>query len=192
MSSTQPTLVQVVFRNMDPSEAVEAKVREKAEKLQTFYSPIMGCRVAIEARHHHHHQGNLYQVRVDVTVPGHELVADRQPQDNHAYTDVYVVIRDAFDAMRRQLEDLKRHLEGKVKAHVPVGHGRLVEIAADRQSGRIETTDGRSLYMHRNSLVEGDFDQVSPGAEVRFDEEQGEEGPQASTVHLIGKHHIPG
>ena len=56
--------------------------------------------------------------------------------------------------------------------------------------GRIQTPDGREIYFHRNSVVNSDFDQLEPGLEVRFSEEPGDEGPQATSVQLIGKHHL--
>jgi cold shock CspA family protein/ribosome-associated translation inhibitor RaiA len=152
----------------------------------------MSCRVVIEAQHRHHRHGNHYHVSVDVTVPGAELVASREPDQHHAYTDVYIAIRDAFDTMRRQLEDYARQHDQRLKVHAPPPHGRIVELNPAEDFGRIETLDGRLIYFHRNSVLGADFDGLRIGAEVRFDEEAGERGPQASTVHVIGKHHIVG
>jgi cold shock CspA family protein len=123
-------------------------------------------------------------------VPGDKLVADREPDAHHAYTDVYVAIRDAFDTIRRQLEDYERRGRRQVKAHEVPHHGRVIEL--NPEDGRIETPEGRLVYFHRASLVGGDFDALETGTEVRFDEEMGDRGPQASTVHVIGKHHIVG
>jgi len=182
--------IQVVFRNMESSAAIETAVRERADKLDQFYEHIMSCRVVIELHHRHHHQGNLYHVRVDLKVPDAEIVASREPAEHHAHEDVYVAIRDAFNSVRRQLEDYVRRRRGVVKAHEPPPHGRVAELYPDY--GRIETPDGRLVYFHKNSLVDEDFDQLKVGTEVRFDEERGELGPQASTVHVIGKHHVVG
>jgi len=128
----------------------------------------------------------------DVTVPDGELVANREPDEHHSYTDVYVAIRDAFDTIRRQLEDHGRRQSRQVKAHETPRHGRIVERYPEEDFGRIETPEGRLVYFHRNSVVDADFDELQIGAEVRFDEEMGERGPQASTVHVVGKHHIVG
>ena len=184
--------LQVTFRNLKRSPAVEAQVRTHAERLDKFYDRIMSCRVVIEERHKHHHQGNHFHVSIDVTVPGGELVASREPDAHHRYTDVQVAIRDAFDSMRRQLEDHARRQDRRVKAHETPPHGRIVELDPEEDRGRIETPDGRLIYFHRNSLVGADFDELKIGAEVRFHEEAGERGPQASTVRLVGKHHIAG
>lgn len=192
MNASLKSPVQITFRNLGRSEAIEAKIRERVEKLGSFYSPIMSCCVAVEALHRHHRQGNHYHIRIDVRVPDRELVADREPDERHAYTDVYVAIRDAFDAMRRQLEEYARHQQGKVKWHEAPAHGRIAELYPEEGYGRIETSDGQLVYFHRNSLVDGDFDKLAVGAQVRLNEEMGEEGPQATAVQLLGKHHIAG
>jgi ribosomal subunit interface protein len=111
-----PIPLQVTFRDMPPSDAVETRIREKTEKLARHYDRIMACRVVVESPQRHKHQGKLHSVRIDLTVPGAELVA------NHAQDeDVYVAIRDAFDAMTRQLEDYARRQRGDVKSHAPNG-----------------------------------------------------------------------
>ena len=96
--------LQITFLDIEPSEAVEAGIREKAGKLEQFYDQIMSCRVMVEAPHGHHHQGRLFQVRIDLTVPDEELlVTHEHHHKDHSHEDVYVAIRDAFDAMKRQL-----------------------------------------------------------------------------------------
>jgi ribosomal subunit interface protein len=177
---------------MEPSAAVEAVIREKAAKLDQFYDHIMSCRVIVEAPHGHHHQGNLFQVRIDLTVPEGELLVTREHHHkDHSHEDVYVAIRDAFDAMKRQLEDYARKRRGKVKKHEPPAHGRVFSLNSGEDYGRIETPDERLIYFHRNSVLDNAFDKLEVGSEVRFVEEMGERGPQASTVTLVGKHHIP-
>lgn len=181
--------LQIVFRNLDPSDAIEAKVRERAELLERYADDVMSCRVVIEASHKHRHKGHLYHVRIDLKVPGAEIVASREPELDHAHEDVYVAIRDAFDALRRRLEDYERRRRGDVKRHEAPPHGRVVELVPDEDFGRIETSDGRLVYFHRHSLLDADFDDLAVGTEVRFVEEMGERGPQASTVRVVGKHH---
>lgn len=182
--------LQITFRNMEPSAAVEAKVRERAEKLAHYYEPIMSCRVVVEAPHKHHHKGGLYHVRIDLTVPEGELVVSHERARHHAHEDVYVAVRDAFDAARRQLEDYARRQRGQVKAHEEVPHGRISQLFPEEHYGKIETPDGKEVYFHKNSVLNADFDKLEIGTEVRFDEEEGERGPQASTVKVVGKHHI--
>jgi len=109
--------LQINFRDIPQSDAVEARVREKAGKLDKFYDQIMSCSVMIEAPHTHHHKGNLYHVRIDLTVPNGEIVVNRDPKEHQAHEDVYVAIRDAFDAARRRLQDYARKQRGDVKSH---------------------------------------------------------------------------
>ncbi len=110
------TPLQVTFQDIPSSDAVETRIREKADKLSRFYDRIMGCRVVVATPQRHKHQGKLHSVRIDLTVPGAELVA------NHSqHEDVYVAIRDAFTAITRQLEDYVRKQRGEVKKHAYSG-----------------------------------------------------------------------
>jgi len=175
--------VEITFRGMDRSAAVEERIREKAEWLETFHDHIMACRVVVEAPHKHHHKGRIYTVRVDLTVPGAELVANRAPTADHTHEDVYVALRDAFDAARRQLEGHARKRRGDVKAHAGSPEGTVSELDPEQGFGRIDTGDGRSIYFHRNSVLGDGFGALTVGSKVRYVEEAGDQGPQASTVH---------
>ena len=176
--------LQITFRDIPPSPAIEARIRQKAARLDRFAQHIMACRVVVEAPHRHHHQGKLYHVRVDLTLPGSELVVSREPAAHHAHEDVYVAIRDAFDASVRQLEDYVRLQRGKTKRHEPPLHGYVARLASDENYGFIETADGREVYFHRNSVRADGFDRLAVGDKVEFIEELGEKGPQASTVRV--------
>lgn len=109
--------LQIAFRNMKPSEEIETLVRDRATKLNTFADHIMGCRVVVEPKGKHRRHGNLYDVRIDVTVPGEVILATRLPDDCPEYREIQVAVRDAFDAVDRQLEDYVRRTRGFVKAH---------------------------------------------------------------------------
>src|SRR6516162_2640237 len=100
--------LQITFRHMDTSDAVVARIRKRAEELERFFDRIMSCRVVVACRHSRHQQGNLFRVRVDLTVPGREIAVGRDPAAHHAHEDIYVAIRDAFDTTRRLLEDYAR------------------------------------------------------------------------------------
>ena len=112
-----PFPLEIIFRNLPPSEAVEAAIRRRAAKLERFANDIMNCRVTVEAPHQHHQHGQLYRVAVDLHLRGREIVADRNPYRHTAHEDVYVSVRDAFRAARRQLQDAVRMRRGEVKAH---------------------------------------------------------------------------
>ena len=108
--------LQISFRNMDPSPAVEAVVREKGGQARALLRAHHSCHVTIEAPHRHHHKGKLYKVRIDVGMPGKDVHVNQEGPKNHAHEDVYVAIRDAFDAAVRQIEDHARKLRGEVKS----------------------------------------------------------------------------
>jgi ribosomal subunit interface protein len=182
--------LQVSFRNMDPSPAVEARIREKAAKLERFHDRIIGCTVVVEAPHRHHHKGKLYTVRIEISVPGKNVVIDRAKPINQAHEDVYVALRDAFDAAVRRLEEQARKMRGSVKNHEAPAHGKIENLFGDY--GFITTAEGDEVYFHRNSVVGADFYALEVGNEVTLvlDEKGGVKGLQASTVKPIGKHHI--
>lgn len=182
--------LEIVFRNLDPSPAVDTKIRERVAKLEQYYGNIISCRVLVETDHRHHHKGNLYHVRVEVKVPDTELVASREPAKHHAHEDVNVAVRDAFNAITRQLEDFARRQRGKVKSHEAPPHGEVIELEPMEDYGMIRSANGDLVYFHRNSVVDADFDKLAIGDTVRYTEEMGDAGPQASTVHVEGKHHI--
>lgn len=177
--------LKIAFRHLDRSDALEAYIRERAEELDQFYSEIMHCEVLVEEDHKHHAQGNLFHVRVDVTVPGKELVVRREPHAHHAHEDAFVAVRDAFDAMRRQLEDYARKRQQHIKRHEPNPEGVVTVLEPLMDYGRISTRDGRYIYFNRNSVLDDNFDELKIGTRVEFVEERGDEGPQASTVKML-------
>jgi ribosomal subunit interface protein len=107
----------IAFRGMEPSQAVESRIRQRAEKLERYHDRITACRVVVDAPHRRHTKGERYTVRVDLTVPGHEIVVNRDSGGDRAHEDVYAAVRDAFDAAGRQLEDTVRIARGDVKHH---------------------------------------------------------------------------
>lgn len=168
---------QITLKNVPHSEAVEAKIREKIDKLDQFSDRIMSCRVTVEESQRKQHQGKIFSVRIDITVPGKELVVNRVEN-----VDLYVAIRDAFDAGKRQIEEHSRKRRGDVKTHVESPRGTVAKLFPFDGYGFIMTNDGREIYFHRNSVIDPTFDRLEEGAEVAFLEEQGKEGPQAVRV----------
>ena len=178
--------LQITFRHEERSDAAETRIRERAAKLDRLYEDIISCRVVVDVPQLRHRKGRIYQVQVDITVPGRELVVNREPLLNHAHEDLTVAIDDAFEAMERQLKEHSRALQGEVKQDVKPDRGTVNSLFPKEGYGFIQTRDGRDIYFHRNSVLDGAFDRLSPGAEVRFSEEEGEKGPQASTVEMAG------
>lgn len=181
------TPLQVTFRNMERTPAIEEQIEARVQKLETFCDRIVGCHVVVEAPHRRHRQGNQYSVKLQVSVPRREIVINRDPGRDEAHEDVGIAIRDAFSAAQRQLEDYVRELRGDTKSHAVPAHGRIQKLLDD--FGFIETADQREFYFHANSVIGHPFANLEVGQEVRFVEEAGDEGPQATSIHLLGRHH---
>lgn len=203
--------LQVTFRNMAASDAIETNIRERTAKLSELYDGVTSCRVIVEAPHRHHHKGKAYQVRIVLGVPGGELIVNREPKrlkpaklqspevterqmvEHHepskhaAHEDVYVAIRDAFSAAGRKLQDYVRRRRGKVKSHELPPHGRITRLFPQEDYGFLETPDGREIYFHKNAVHTPRFDDLELGAEVQFAEEPGEKGPQATSVRVVAR-----
>ncbi|HZZ77276.1 MAG TPA: HPF/RaiA family ribosome-associated protein [Gemmataceae bacterium] len=180
--------LQVSFRHMAHSAEIENLVREKAAKLDEFSGHIMSCRVVVEPKGKHHLHGNLYEVRVDITVPGEELAVTREPNQHTEYRDIHIALRDAFDTAGRLLEDYVRRKRHDVKALETAPHGKVCKLLPDEGYGFLKTLDGREVYFHRHSVLHEGFERLEIGTEVAFVEEAGNKGPQASTVKIVGRH----
>jgi ribosome-associated translation inhibitor RaiA/cold shock CspA family protein len=177
--------LQITIRDLPHSDALEARIRDSAAKLEQFHPRISGCRVTIEESAKHHHQGRQFRVRIDLRVPGRaEIVATR-----HHDEDVYVALRDAFDSAKRQVEEVVREKRGDVKVHEVPRHGKVTRLAVDEGYGFIATEDGRELYFSRENVVHPAFEHLKPGTSVQFVEDLTGEGPQAKRVS-VGKHHV--
>lgn len=174
--------LQIVFRDVPRSDAIESAIRERADKLEQFFDRIMGCRVTIGIIQKHRHQGKLFNVRIDLTVPGSEIVINRDKAE-----DVYVAIRDAFDHAKRKLEDHARRQRGDVKTHETEVAGRIVRLFPEEGYGFIENAEGTAFYFHRYSVIHPDFDALKVGDAVTFLEESAGEGLQANRVRVHGR-----
>jgi len=174
--------LQITMREMDRSDALETAINEHAAKLEQFHSRITRCRVTVEQMRKHHQQGRHFAVKIELRVPGKEIVATRDHDE-----DVYVALREAFDSAKRQLEETARELRGDVKAHAPSFSGTVARLLPDEGYGFIETSDGRELYFSRENVVHPAFERLEPGTAVQFIEELAAEGPQAKRVSA-GRH----
>lgn len=178
--------VQIQFINMDSSEAVEAAIHKWVNKLDEAYPDIMTCRVRIEAPSMKKQKGGLYSTRLEIKIPGHEIVINRTPEQRQSHTDAYVSIRDAFKSAQRKLESHVKKIQGKVKFHEEhFENGSIDSLYPDTDSGWIESSDGRKIYFHRNSCLAIDFDELTPGMKVKYIEHEDSEEPRASSVRLI-------
>ena len=197
--------LQITFRNMQRSEEIEGWIRAEAAKLETFYSQLMGCRVAVEVPHRHHRKGSPYHVRIDLTVPQGEIVVKREPSLNararqlgereikkHAevntpHKNLRIAINEAFKAAGRRLQDYARRQRGDTKSHAPLPEARVSKIFPREGYGFLTSDDGREIYFHKNSVLGRAFPHLKVGTTVKFVEEPGDNGPQASTVRVVPK-----
>ena len=185
--------VKVTFRNFGHSDAIEARIVEHAKKLEQFEPDIVWCNVTVEATDKHKSKGRLYQVAVNIGIPGKTVQSNRTGRKNAAHSDIYVAIRDAFNAAGRQLEDHARVRRNAVKTHESPEHGTVVRLFAHEGYGFVETTAG-DVYFHRNAVVNGGFDKIAVGDEVRIEiaENESDKGLQATAIIPVGKHRPAG
>ena len=175
--------IEIGWRNVAPSDAVSSLIHEEAARLERASDRIVGCNVTLEApSRHHRHTGTQYRVRLEVSIPRGRIVVGRNPARTDAHEDLYAVVKQAFREARRQLEDRVRRLDGRVKAHTLAAQGMVVRLFPEERYGFLRTEDGRDVYFHANAVLRGRFGQLQVGRGVRFVEESGDEGPQASTV----------
>lgn len=173
--------LQLTIRDMTNSAALQTLIRKKAAKLKTFYKRITSCRVVIEIPQKHKHQGKLFNLRIDITVPGKELVSTRKNSQ-----DVYIAIREAFNAITRQLEEHARKRHGRVKSHNHVKHGYVTRIVAEEGYGFIEDVLGDRYYFSITNASHPAFEKLMVGDAVEFRPETVSGGLQAH--HVIREH----
>lgn len=178
--------IEIQFRGMPPSDFVYNDVWDHAEKLDQFFNRIVSCHVVVASPHRSKHQGRIYRVQVRLSVPGADVFVSTEPDLRAEHADVYVAVRDAFNAVQRRLEDHVRRMRGRIKERNVAPHGKVVRIFPNEGCGFISTPDGREIYFHENSVLNGDFADLRIGDEVRFSEEMGEKGPQVTSMNRVG------
>lgn len=178
--------LQIQFKNMERSDFVYNDIFEHAEKLERFYDRITSCHIVVSAPHQHHHQGKIYHIQIRLHIPNGDVVVTTDPEKNRAHEDAYVAVRDAFDAVRRQLEDFIRRERGEVKERITPPHAKVIRIFPNEGCGFISTPDNREIYFHEHSVLNKEFNALRIGDEVRFSEEMGEKGPQVTSMSKVG------
>lgn len=181
--------LEITFRGMNHSAAVEGWVNERAAKLDKIYNNIISCRVAVEKPQSHQKSGSSYRIRVEIYVPHkHQIIVKREAGEGDMHDNLYLVIKDAFEAALRQLKALKEKQRNEIKTHPDQEvQAVIARLFPDEGYGFIQTIDGREVYFHRNSVLHNDFDSLKVGTGVRFAEEMGDDGPQASSVQILDK-----
>jgi ribosomal subunit interface protein len=177
--------VQVTFRDIPYSPTIENNINAHIEDLKRLYDPIIKCRVVLKISQNHKHQGKLFNVRISVTVPRKELVVTHQENEN-----MNVAIRDAFDALTRQLEDYVRCRRGDVKTHDLPIHGFVARLFPEDKFGFIKGTDGNEYYFSATNIASTSFDHLAVGDCVSFLMEPTNEGLQARRITIEKHNHV--
>jgi cold shock CspA family protein/ribosome-associated translation inhibitor RaiA len=187
---TMQTPVEIDFQGLEAGQSVRQAIEQQVAKFERRYGRITACRMVVKGPGEHHRTG-LYDVNIRMALPdGREVNVGRTPDADERYSDLQFAINDAFKRARRQLQDQVRRMQGQIKHHEAEPVGLVRHLDPSRDFGFIEAADGHDVYFHRNSVLDGAFDRLSPGSRVTYFEEAGEKGPQASTVRLLGKHKL--
>jgi cold shock CspA family protein/ribosome-associated translation inhibitor RaiA len=183
------TPVEIDFQGMAVRPEIRSAIAEHVADLEQRFGRVTAGRVVLKAPGGHHRTGGLYEVNIRLALPdGRDVNVDRTAKADERHSDLTFAINDAFKRARRQLQDHVRHLQGQVKTHEGAPIGTVVRLDPSGDFGFLESNDGREIYFHRNSVLDGAFPRLAVGTRVTFAEEEGEKGTQASTVTLLGKH----
>lgn len=179
----------VAFHNMEPSADLEADIRKRIAKIEQRFDRMIGIRVAVEADHRQHRTGNVVDVRIELSLPGKDVVVSREPKkakEKYANPDAHTSVRDAFRALERRLKSQKQIQRGDVKPHDAPVPGRVAEVMREQGYGFVSTAAGARLFFDANAVQGGTLEDLSPGDTVHYVEAMGEGGPAAMKVWRAG------
>jgi cold shock CspA family protein/ribosome-associated translation inhibitor RaiA len=180
---------QIQFQGMKGTPAIEAAIANHVAELEKRFGRITACRVLLKSPSKRHRTSGLYEVHIRVALPdGREVNVERTPPADERHSDLTFALDDAFKHARRQLQDQVRRMDFQVKHRDGPPIGTVVSLDPFGGFGFLEAADGEEIYFHRNSVLDDAFSRLSVGSRVTFTEEQGDKGPQATTVKLVGKH----
>jgi cold shock CspA family protein len=186
------TPVEIDFHGLTANERLRTCVMRNISVLEQRFGRITACRVVIKAPSERHRAGGACEVAIRLSLPqGREVDIGRSEKPEKAddrLADPVVALNAAFKRARRRLQDQARRMRGDVKSHDGPPTATVKRFDEATGFGFLETPDGREIYFHKNSVLDGSSRQVAPGTRVTFFEEMGDKGPQASTVKVLGKH----
>jgi cold shock CspA family protein len=183
------TPIQIDFQGMKGEAHIKTSILEHFATLEERYGRVTAGRVVVKAPGQHHQNGGLYEINIQLSLPdGRSINVDRTPRVDERHSDLSFAISDAFKRARRRLQDQVRLLRGEVKQHEAPTIGTVKRMDPEGEFGFLETYDGRDVYFHKNSVLDGGMNRLKVGSRVTFVETEGEKGAQASTVKLLGKH----
>jgi len=181
------TTPQITFRGLEATPEISSIIEEKLAKLEEVSDRITSGRVTVELRTAKGRKGQLYQVAVELEVPGGTVIVNKKPGDLGAHEDLRVAIRDSFNAARRQLrEHMARMSEQTTKPHIERRHGTVVRLFPDDGYGFIETAEEDEVFFDRASVNDNGWKDLDIYSEVAFSLMEGDKGPYAANVTLVG------
>jgi cold shock CspA family protein/ribosome-associated translation inhibitor RaiA len=189
------TPVEIDFQGIQATEQLRACVTKNISMLEQRFGRITACRVLIRGPSERHRKGGAFDVSIRLSLPqGREVDIGRSEgrvrdaETDNRLLDPIVALNDAFKRARRRLQDHARRMQGHVKNHDDPPIATVTRFDDAAGFGFLETQDGREVYFHKNSILDGGASHVAPGTLVTYFEEMGDKGPQASTVRVLGKH----
>lgn len=189
------TPVEIDYQGLEANEQLRACVTRNISTLEERFGRITACRVVIKGPSDRHRKGGAFDVTIRLSLPqGREVDIGRSEgraeiaETDNRLLDPVVALNDAFKRARRRLQDQARRMQGHIKAHEGPPIATVARFDDAAGFGFLETRDGREVYFHKNSILDGGARSVVPGTRVTFFEEMGDKGPQASTVKVLGKH----
>ncbi len=178
---------QIVFENMDASDALRGRVLDELADLERIHGRITSARVSMNAPPREHRKGFLYRTNIHLVLPGgREVTVSNNPQASRAEHDLYTSVLDAFDVARRQLKAQVDQMEDKAKAQAggPEQIGQVIRIFPEDGFGFIVTPSGHEVFFSRKKVKHNGFGEMQIGTRVYFEEEMGDKGPLATTVRI--------
>ena len=183
------TPAEIDFQGTPPQEHIREAVASHIAALEKRFGRISACRVAVKGPSAHHRTGGAYQINIHLALPGgREVDINRTASNDERFADPDFAVNDAFKRARRRLQDNVGRMRREVKTHETPPLGTVLRVDEAGGFGFLGTPDGREIYFHRNSVLNDAFASLKVGTLIAFAEEEGEKGPQASTVRLAGKH----
>lgn len=173
------TPIQITFRDIEHSDAVEQRVNQKINKINRLFNNVTACRVTIEQTQKHQNQGKLYNVSIQLEVPGKLLSVNNNEDEN-----LYKSLQKAADNMVHLLSEYNARLHGGVKVHAERLTGTIERLFEGDQFGFITDDDGTEYYFNSGNLANEKFSALKVGLTVHFHPTIGDEGPQAKRVSL--------
>jgi ribosome-associated translation inhibitor RaiA/cold shock CspA family protein len=187
--------LEIAFHNIESSDWAEQEIRARVAELEKVYDRLVSCRVRIDQRNKDLSGAIPPVVHIELGVPGHpDLVVSHQPehlQRKYQHPDLRKAIHEAFRVAERQLLALKAKRDGRTKVgdHDAENQslGQVAEVTPEQDFGFLLTKEGSLLYFHRNSLLNGNIDNLKRGDDVYYNEDVGDTGPIATKVRVKTK-----